>query len=176
VIPSRITSSQFSIGVMIKALFGRFKKLPRGSKLSALLYIAVVALVAGDSIWSYANGTYGPYEVIGYNYTNRHISSFIVNDFGAGASEAHQPGGGGGMACCLAIPKNAETLHVKVELEWTKEQYEKRSPHDTFETDIPVPPLPNKHDGFIEFHFLPHQRVAAEWVSFPTTPHIPDTH
>lgn len=142
--------------------------------------VALAALLVGGAIWSHAcvsgEGAYGPYGVIGYNYTDRHISNFYVDGFGGGASEAHQSGGGGGMVCCLRIPQHAKTLHVTVELEWTEEQYEKRSPHDTFETDIPVPPLKNKHDGFIEFHFMPHQKVEAAWVNFPTRPNIPGTH
>ena len=119
---------------------------------------------------------YGPYSVIGYNYTDRNIASFIVNDFGAGPSEAHKAGGGGGMACCLAIPERAKTLHIKVELGLTEDQYEKNLPNDTYETDIPVPTLADKHDGFIEFHFLAHRHIEAAWVSFPTKPHIPNAH
>ncbi|WP_321954897.1 DUF3304 domain-containing protein [Paraburkholderia bannensis] len=141
--------------------------------------VAFAALLVGGAVWSYVSisneAAYGPYAVIGYNYTDRHIVNFFVNGFAAGASEAHKSGGGGGIVCCFSIPKSAKQLHVKVELEWTKEQYLANAPHDTFETDIPVPPLTNKHDGFIEFHFLPKQRVEAAWVNFPTTPDIPGT-
>ncbi|WP_321878163.1 DUF3304 domain-containing protein [Paraburkholderia bannensis] len=141
--------------------------------------VAFAALLVGGAVWSYVGvsrgAVYGPYAVIGYNYTDRHISSFIVNGFAAGASHAHESGGGGGIVCCMGIPKNTKTFHVKVELDLTREQYLKDLPHDTFETDIPVPPLTNKHDGFIEFHFLPKQRVEAAWVNFPTTPDIPGT-
>ncbi|MBB3260727.1 hypothetical protein F4827_005767 [Paraburkholderia bannensis] len=45
--------------------------------------------------------------------------------------------------------------------------------HYTFETDIPVPPLENTHDGFIEFHVMPNRKIEAAWVKFPTTPKIP---
>lgn len=137
-------------------------------------------MLVGGAVWSHAcvsgEDAYGPYSVIGYNYTDRHISSFIVNGFAAGASHAHESGGGGGIVCCFEIPKSTKTFHVKVELDLTREQYVKDLPGDTFETDIPVPPLKNKHDGFIEFHFLPHQKVEASWVKFPTTPDIPGTH
>ena len=143
--------------------------------------IALAGLMVGGTIWSHAcvsseSDTYGPYEVIGYNYTDRHIASFYVDGHGVGSSEAHQPGGGGGIFCCLDIPKRAKILHIKVELDLTEEQDAKNLPPDVFETDIPVPSLPNKHDGFIEFHFLPNHKVEALWVSFPTTPHIPNTH
>lgn len=141
---------------------------------------ALAALLVGGAIWSHAcvsgEGAYGPYSVIGYNYTDRHISSFIVNGFAAGASHAHESGGGGGIVCCLSIPKATMTFHIKVEYDLTREQYIKDLPGDVFETDIPVPPLKNKHDGFIEFHFLPQRKIEASWVSFPTTPNIPDAH
>jgi hypothetical protein len=142
--------------------------------------VALAAMLVGGAVWSHAcvsgEDAYGPYSVIGYNYTDRHISSFYVNGFAGGSSEAHQSGGGGGIVCCFSIPKHTKQLHVKVELEWTKAQYLADAPHDTFETDIPVPPLKNKHDGFIEFHFLPNRRVEAAWVNFPTNPDIPGTH
>ncbi|WP_321886846.1 DUF3304 domain-containing protein [Paraburkholderia bannensis] len=142
--------------------------------------VTLAALLVGGAIWSHAcvsgEGAYGPYSVIGYNYTDRHIVNFFINGFAGGASEAHKAGGGGGIVCCFSIPKNEKNLHVKVELEWTQAQYLANAPHDTFETDVPVPPLKNKHDGFIEFHFLPNRRVEAAWVNFPTTPNIPGTH
>jgi hypothetical protein len=143
--------------------------------------VALAAFVVGGTIWSHAcvsgeANMYGPYSVIGYNYTDRHIAGFYVNGHGVGSSEAHQPGGGGGIFCCLGIPKHTKILHIKVKLGLTKEQYERDLPNDTFETDIPVPQLPNKHDGYIEFHFLPDQRVEVVWVNFPTTPNIPNAH
>lgn len=165
---------------MIETLSDMLKRSPH-SPGHQTIRLALAALVVGGAIWSHASisgegNMDGPYSVIGYNYTDRNIASFVVNDFGAGPSEAHQAGGGGGIACCFDIPKHAKTLHIKVELGLTKEQYDKDLPNEKFETDVPVPPLPNKHDGFIEFHFLPHQRVEAAWVSFPAVPHIPETH
>lgn len=48
-------------------------------------------------------------------------------------------------------------------------------PNDVDETDIPVPSLPNKHDGSIEFHFLPDRKIEAKWVEYPTDPRNPNT-
>lgn len=163
----------------MKALFDTFWHSLRAPARRAVRRIALSSLLAGGAIWSHAcvsgeSNTYGPYGVTGYNYTDRHIARFFVDGQGAGSSEAHESGGGGGLYCCIELPKHAKSLHIKVELELTEEQDDKNLPPDTFETDIPVPPLPNKHDGFIEFHFLPHQRVEAAWVSFPTTPNIPN--
>lgn len=166
---------------MIKAILDICGHPLRGPAHRAVHRIALVALVMGGTIWTHAcisgeSDTYGPYEVVGYNYTDRGISRFFIDGHGVGSSYPNESGGGGGIYCCHDIPKNEKTLHIEVELEWTKEQYEKHLPHDTFETDIPVPPLPNKHDGFLEFHFLPNHRVEVSWVSFPTTPNIPNTH
>ena len=166
---------------MIRTFFDRLWYSLRDPARGTTRRIALAGLMVGGTIWSHAcvsgeTDTYGPYEVIGYNYTDRHIADFVVDDFAAGPSEAHRPGGGGGIACCLDIPKHAKTLHIKVELELTEEQDAKNLPPDTFETDIPVPPLRDKHDGYIEFHFLPNRRVEASWVSFPTIPHIPNAH
>ena len=162
--------------VMIKKLLGALENLLPGSTRSRLLSIAIVALIAGDAIWSYVGGTYGPYEVIGYNYADRDIAGFFVDGQGVGSSYAHESGGGGGIFCCHSIPKHAKTLHIKVVLGLTKEQYEKDLPNDAYQIDMPVPALPDKHDGFIEFHFLPNRRVEAAWVKFPTIPHIPNAH
>ncbi|WP_081078748.1 DUF3304 domain-containing protein [Burkholderia pseudomultivorans] len=134
------------------------------------LLLTLIVVFAVDLACS--QEVYGPYHVIGYNYTDRNIFLFNVEDFGAGSSEAHQAGGGGGITCCLEIPKRAKTLHIKIVYGWTEDQYEKRSARDIFETDIPMPDLPNKRDGYIEIHFLQDRKIEAKWVEFPTTPHI----
>jgi len=135
------------------------------------IFGCLVVLMIGKAC---SNETYGPYHVIGYNYTDRNIFLFNIDDFGAGDSNAHQSGGGGGITCCLEIPRSARTLHFKIEYDLTREQYDKDLPTDKFETDIPVPFLPNKHAGYIEVHFLPRKKIEAKWVDFPTRPHIPN--
>jgi hypothetical protein len=136
-----------------------------------LLFVSATLFTVGRAC---SQEKYGPYHVTGYNYTDRNIASFNVDDFGAGYSRAHKIGGGGGITCCLDIPKHAKTLHIKVVLDLTQEQDEKNLPPETYETDILVPELPNKHDGYIEFHFLPERKIEAKWVDFPTTPNIPN--
>lgn len=164
--------------IMIRMLFHWIYFALRDPARGAIRRIVLAGLMVGGAVWSHAcmsgeGNIYGPYFVIGYNYTDRHIADFVVDNFAAGPSEAHRQGGGGGIACCLGISKHAKTLHINVEFELTEEQDAKNLPADTFETDIPVPPLPDKHDGFVEFHFLPHQQIDAAWVSSPTMPHIP---
>ena len=40
------------------------------------------------------------------------------------------------------------------------------------ETDIAVPQLPNKRDGYIGFHFLPGRQIEAQGVAYPTMPRV----
>ncbi|WP_244100532.1 hypothetical protein [Burkholderia ambifaria] len=70
----------------------------------------------------------------------------------------------------MSVPRNRKTWHIKIVYELTREQYKKDLPNDVYETDIPVPSLPNRHDGYIEFHFLPDRKIEAKWVDYPTDP------
>jgi len=137
-----------------------------------LLPVCLVILMIGKAC---SQESYGPYNLIGYNYTDRNIASFWVNGTWGGNSNAHRAGGGGGITCCLEISKSEKTLHIKVMLGLTQLQFDKNFPNDTFETDLPMPNLPNKHDGYVEVHFLSHRKIQAKWVELPTKPHVPNT-
>nr|WP_227789697.1 MULTISPECIES: DUF3304 domain-containing protein [unclassified Burkholderia] len=117
----------------------------------------------------------GPYRVIGYNFTDRSIYSFTIDGFGAGNVRAHKPGGGGGTVCCMEVPREKKTWHIKLQYELTQEQYKNNLPNDVFETDIVIPPLPDKHGGYIEFYFLPERKIDARWAISPTDPRNPNT-
>ncbi|KML50008.1 hypothetical protein VL15_27260 [Burkholderia cepacia] len=117
----------------------------------------------------------GPYRVIGYNFTDRSIYSFTIDGFGAGGSATHKRGGGGKSVCCMDVPRGQKTWHIKIKYELTQDQYKKNLPFDVYETDIPVPALPDKSQGYIEFHFLPDRKIEAKWVGYPTVPHNPNT-
>ena len=136
--------------------------------------IPIAALLLGGAGWVHAQtASYGPYHVIGYNYTDRSIYSFTIDGFGAGGSTAHKPGGGGKSVCCMDIPRGKKIWHIKIEYELTRDQYKNNLPSDVYETNISVPSLPNKSQGYIEFHFLPGRKIEAQWVDYPTDPHIP---
>lgn len=133
--------------------------------------VAAGIAVAG-SLWcaqAYATN-YGPYRVIGCNYTDRSIYSFTIDGFGAGSVHARQFGGSGGTVCCMNVPRNKKTWHLKVTYDLTPEEDAKNLSPETYETDIAVPQLSNKHDGYIEFHFLPGRKIEAQWVDYPTGP------
>lgn len=78
-----------------------------------------------------------------------------------------------GITCCVSIPRAARSPHIKISYDLTKKQYEKRLSGEKFETDNPVPPLPNGHDGYPEFDFLPKQKIEVQWVAFPTNQTAP---
>jgi hypothetical protein len=140
---------------------------------SLMLFACVTVFVVGRAC---SQETYGPYHITGHNYTDRNIASFWVDNIWGANASAHYTGNGGdgGEICCFDIPKHAKTLHIKVVLGLTWEQFDKNLRNETYQTDIPVPELPNKHDGYIEFHFLPERKIEAKWVDFPATPNVPD--
>jgi len=138
--------------------------------------IAISALLLAGSWGAHAQtASYGPYRVVGFNYTDRSIALFTIDGFGAGGVNAHESGGGGGTVCCMSVPRNGKMWHIKIAYELTQEQYKKDLPNDVYETDIPVPSLPNKHGGYIEFHFLPDRKIEAKWVESPTDPRNSNT-
>ncbi|WP_322084633.1 DUF3304 domain-containing protein [Burkholderia sp. BCC1972] len=138
--------------------------------------VAVGAVAAGGLWTALAHaGSDGPYRVIGYNFTDRSIYRFVIDGFGAGNLRAHKPGGGGGTVCCVEVPRGKRTWHIKLEYELTQEQYKNNLPGDVYETDIAIPPLPDKHGGYIEFYFRPDRRIEARWAAAPTDPRNPNT-
>ncbi len=138
--------------------------------------IAIAALLLAGSWGAHAQmASYGPYRVVGFNYTDRSIAFFTIDGFGAGGVNAHESSGGGGTVCCMSVPRNGKMWHIKIAYELTQEQYKKDLPNDVYETDIPAPSLLNKHDGYIEFHFLPDRRIEAKWVKYPAGLHNSST-
>ncbi|WP_419689846.1 DUF3304 domain-containing protein [Burkholderia theae] len=134
--------------------------------------IVAATLLLGGAWWVQAQAaSYGPYRVVGFNYTDRGVYNFAVDGFGAGSVHARQFGGGGGTVCCMEVPRYKKTWHVKVTYDLTPEEDAKNLSPEIYETDITVPKLPNKRDGFIEFHFLPDRKIEAQWVEYPTGPH-----
>nr|WP_175801967.1 DUF3304 domain-containing protein [Burkholderia anthina] len=135
------------------------------------LIVAVVLL--GAAWWLHAQtASYGPYHVVGFNYTNRGVYNFVVDGFGAGSVHARQFGGGGGTVCCMEVPRGKKTWHHKITYDLTPDEDAKHMSPEIYETDIAVPQLPNKRDGYIEFHFLPDRKIEAQWVEYPTMPRM----
>jgi len=133
--------------------------------------IGIAVLLLAGSWWVHAQtASYGPYRVVGFNYTDRGVYNFVVDDFGAGSVHARQFGGSGGTVCCMKVSPNKKTWHLKITYDLTPEEDAKNMSPKIYETDIAVPQLPDKHDGYIEFHFLPDRKIDAQWVDYPTGP------
>ncbi|QTD94271.1 DUF3304 domain-containing protein [Burkholderia anthina] len=135
------------------------------------LIVAIVLL--GGAWWLHAQtASYGPYHVVGFNYTNHGVYNFVVDGFGAGSVHARQFDGGGGTVCCMEVPRNKKTWHLEITYDLTPDEDAKNMSPEIYETDIAVPQLPNKRDGYIEFHFLPDRKIEAQWVEYPTMPRM----
>ncbi len=135
--------------------------------------VAIAALLAGAAWWIHAQTRAdGPYRVVGFNYTDRGVYSFVVDGFGAGSVHARQFGGGGGTMCCMSVPRGKKTWHVRITYDLTPEEDARNQAPDIVETDVAVPALPNRRDGYIEFHFLPDRKIDARWVAYPTMPRM----
>ncbi|WP_322040598.1 DUF3304 domain-containing protein [Burkholderia diffusa] len=131
--------------------------------------IAAGITIAGSLCYAPAHAeSEGPYRVVGSNYTDRGVYNFVVDGFGAGSVYARQFGGGGGTVCCMQVPRNKQTWHLKVTYDLTPEEDAKNLSPEIYETNITVPKLPNKRDGYIEFRFLPDRKIEDQWVECPT--------
>ncbi|AXF25286.1 hypothetical protein CUJ89_30575 [Burkholderia pyrrocinia] len=143
----------------------------------AVRQVVAIEIAIAGGLWgvqAHAESN-GPYRVAGFNYTDRGIYSLVIDGFGAGSVHARQFGGGGGTVCCMAVPRGTKTWHLKVTYDLTPEEDAKNLSPEIYETEIAVPKLPNKRDGYIEFHFLPDRKIEAKWVEYPTGPRNPNT-
>jgi len=138
--------------------------------------IAIAVLLLGGACWAHAQtASYGTYRVVGFNHTERGVYNFVVDGFGAGSVHARQFGGSGGTVCCMTVPRNKKIWHLKITYDLMPEEDARNLSPEIYETDIAVPRLPDKHDGYIEFHFLPDRKIEAQWVDYPTGPRSVNT-
>ncbi|ABK10124.1 conserved hypothetical protein [Burkholderia cenocepacia HI2424] len=108
------------------------------------------------------------------SWGSRGVYSFVVDGFGAGSVHARQFGGGGGTVCCMSVPRGKQTWHVRVTYDLTAEEDARNQAPEIVETEVAVPALPNRRDGYIEFRFLPGRKIDARWAAYPTMPRMRD--
>ena len=111
--------------------------------------------------------------LVGYNYTDRHISSYTVN--GAGGLDvimSSPTGGGSGITCCVKLKKKS-VIHPRVKVrwqydgclyfmkndrtgatDWVRHYYYKEAEVDLQRADSGVP-------EYIETHFYPNGTVQV---------------
>jgi hypothetical protein len=111
--------------------------------------------------------------LVGYNYTDRNISTYTVNDSGGGHVFLSSPdSGGSGVTCCVRISKKS-TRPLRVKVRW---QYDgctylikndrtgaaDRVRHFYFrETEVDVPRNAREEPDTIETHFYPDGSVQV---------------
>ena len=120
--------------------------------------------------------------LVGYNYTNRHISDYSVNSAGGAFVRLSSPtGGGSGITCCVRLAKNKITP-FRVKVRWqhdgciylirndrTGKAAEVRHYYYK-EAEVEVQRADSGTPGYIETHFYPDgsvQVVTTDYFSDP---------
>jgi hypothetical protein len=117
---------------------------------------------------------HGPYNIVGFNYTDRPIDTFRVNRTGGSNVLAGASSGGGKTTCCIDIERGAKTAIVRWEWSYTGPQLAEKFPafvrgqgipvpFDSFETVVELPELPDGSDGYLGVHFFPNQVVRITY-------------
>ena len=116
----------------------------------------------------------------GFNYTNRDISQFLIDDQGGGSLRVSGPdNGGGGSVCCFSYHHSSNTVFVNIR--WQSdactyitastdgtENYENL--HSYFkEARVQIEPL-SKNPKFLAVHFFPDGRVRVATSETPPLP------
>ena len=155
------------------------------SELTAARWFRVLAWIVGSLVgliallygWGFylANieprfAPHGPYNIVGFNYTDRPIHTFRVNRTGGSNVLAGDSGGGGKTTCCIDIDRNAKTVVVQWGLSYTGNQFDKLSPNDKknlpierYEREVELPELPDGSHGYLGVHFFPNHFVKITY-------------
>lgn len=128
---------------------------------------------SGNSIGGKDDGNDLLLGLVGYNYTDRNISSYTVNDSGGGHVFLSSPdSGGSGVTCCVRISKKStRPLRVKVRWQYDGCTYIIKNDrtgaaanvrHFYFkEADVVVPRQTGEEPNTIETHFYPDGSVQV---------------
>lgn len=119
--------------------------------------------------------------ILGYNYTDRRIGQFTVNDNGGDRVELSTPNSGGtGTTCCVRFNPGLRNFSVMVR--WTDTQciYKVRSKFEGefdeifyFYKTLKVPVSINAHNyKYIEIHFYPGGKVQAAVTESMSKPRL----
>jgi hypothetical protein len=121
--------------------------------------------------------------LVGYNYTNRSISSFSVDGLGGGdIGVSGESSGGGGSACCVSYVIGAKSYVVKVrwqtgacirkiESSINNQTYEKTEyifKEESVEIEKEIPAKPS----YFEVHFYPDGHIVAALTEHESTPRL----
>ena len=118
---------------------------------------------------------YGPYNIVGFNYTDRPIDTFRVNRTGGSNVLAGDSGGGGKTTCCIDIDRNAKAVEVRWQWGYTGPQLgedfpkydldrsKEPVPSEKFEATVDLPVLPDGSHGYLGVHFFPDHVVKITY-------------
>jgi hypothetical protein len=119
--------------------------------------------------------------IMGYNYTDRAIADFSVNDaWGGNVFLSIPTAGGGKTVCCVVMDRDTKTpfwVNVKYQMD-ALEAYpprrviEPEGPYKTVKVEVtgPIPPDPS----YLEIHFYPdgHIEAAISGSDGPSPPRL----
>lgn len=122
--------------------------------------------------------------LVGFNYTDRHISDYSVNNASGGHINLSSPSSGGsGIACCFRVAKHA-LYPIQVRIRWqvdgckileTSMQTGATVETKRFaykEIELEVKRVPGLNPNFIETHFYPDGTVQVDLTERISDPRL----
>jgi hypothetical protein len=172
----------------------KYRKILAGLLLAVTFFSLVLALflhdfganarqIGSDEARESATGTWGV-DIVGFNYTDRHIDSFTVNGTGGGNVFLSSQTSGGGKSACCATVSSAMSDEYRIRVRWQIDgcTYITRSPvtgevsKDIFpyfkEADVPLTFPINTKPQHLEIHFYPDGTVGAQVTESLSLPRI----
>jgi len=128
------------------------------------------------------NKDYLMLSLIGYNYTDRHISDYSINGAGGGhINLSSAASGGSGQTCCVRLSKTTDrTLSIKVRWQVDGCKFVERDPrtgatdeirHYYYkEIDINAQRMNDQYPRYIETHFYPDGSVKVRLTEETSEP------
>ncbi len=122
--------------------------------------------------------------LVGYNYTDRHISAYSINGAGGGHINLSSPtSGGSGVACCARVSKKTlEPILIKVRWQVDGCKTVESNPrtgasaeikHFFYkEAEITIPPTAIERQRYFETHFYPDGSVQVNLTQRASEPRI----
>jgi hypothetical protein len=143
-----------------------------------LKYVAVLGALAVASLSGCREQPY-MLGIIGYNYTDRAVADFAVNEQGGSNLELSTPTTGGGkMSCCVVMDRSTKTpfwVNVKYQMDALETYLPRRiiepsTPYRETRVEVkgPIPPDPS----YVEIHFYPDGHIEGA-ISGPDGPSPP---
>jgi hypothetical protein len=129
------------------------------------LAVVVMLMVFLPSAWLHPN-TY-TVTLAGYNYTDRPISWYSIDDTGGGNVFVGLQDGGGKWACCARVTAG-QPVHIEWRSSYTEVQHVQGIRPEEHQLDVIVPkPEGNKPPQYMEVHFYSTKHIELRLVPFP---------